>query len=304
MSLEKFEIIVIDDDKQEKICSGLRKGLKDAGYTQFKGLPIEVKGFEEAKRAIEYLESMDWRNVKTIFIDYILRNPRNSAEPQELWGVDLVDTIVKHNASIDIYGMSVHDPTTLRNLKDTELQKFRGHSAVKDILDKKALYKGRVVDAVTQVFINPLLEKVKTPFYTPFKEYVKSSTRSFHVPGHNRGLALLHSKFGEDFYHFFGANAFKSDHAVPKSFGSIFNKNTKDNPIFESQELAAKTFNTKKTYFITNGNSASNNIILLSLLKPDDRVLVARNCHKSIHYAMIMARGKTHLFEFRVFKKI
>lgn len=292
MSLKKFEIIVIDDDKQKEICAGLRKGLKEAGFTQFKGLPVEVKGFEEAKRAIEYLESVDWRNVKTILIDYILRNPRNSAELQELRGVDLVNAITKRNSSIDIYGMSVRDPITSRNLEDAELQKFRGHTAVKDILDKTVFYKGRVVDAITQVFINPLLEKVKTPFYSPFKEYVKSSTRSFHVPGHNRGLALLHSKFGEDFYHFFGANAFKSDHAVPKSFGSIFNKNTKDNPISESQELAAKTFNTKKTYFITNGNSASNNIILLSLLKPGDRVLVARNCHKSIHYAMIMAGAR------------
>src|SRR5690606_13766876 len=43
------------------------------------------------------------------------------------------------------------------------------------------------------------------------------------------------------------------------------------------------------TYFVTNGTSAANKIVMLALVRPGDIVLVSRDCHKSHHYALVLA---------------
>jgi arginine decarboxylase len=45
------------------------------------------------------------------------------------------------------------------------------------------------------------------------------------------------------------------------------------------------------TFFVTNGSSTSNKIILQTLLREGDKVIVDRNCHKSVHYGMVQARA-------------
>ncbi len=41
-------------------------------------------------------------------------------------------------------------------------------------------------------------------------------------------------------------------------------------------------------YFATNGTSTSNKIVVQALTKPDDIVLIDRNCHKSHHYGLVL----------------
>ena len=43
------------------------------------------------------------------------------------------------------------------------------------------------------------------------------------------------------------------------------------------------------TYFVTNGTSTSNKIVVQALTKPGDVVLIDRNCHKSHHYGLVLA---------------
>ncbi|HAD89160.1 MAG TPA: hypothetical protein DCG36_03205, partial [Alteromonas macleodii] len=45
------------------------------------------------------------------------------------------------------------------------------------------------------------------------------------------------------------------------------------------------------SYFVTNGSSTSNKIILQTLLREGDKVIADRNCHKSVHYGIIQARA-------------
>lgn len=60
--------------------------------------------------------------------------------------------------------------------------------------------------------------------------------------------------------------------------------------IKESQELAAKAFGAKATYYAVNGSTGSNYIAMATITKPGDKVLVQRNCHKSIYNGMILNR--------------
>nr|MCH9667744.1 ornithine decarboxylase [Actinomycetes bacterium] len=60
-------------------------------------------------------------------------------------------------------------------------------------------------------------------------------------------------------------------------------------PLREAQDLAAKTFGSKQTYFVTNGTSTANKIVTQALVAPGEIVLLDRNCHQSHHYGMMMA---------------
>ncbi len=60
-------------------------------------------------------------------------------------------------------------------------------------------------------------------------------------------------------------------------------------PIKEAQELAARAFGAKQTFFSTNGTSTCNKIVVQALVRPGDIVLVDRDCHKSHHYGMVLA---------------
>ncbi len=53
--------------------------------------------------------------------------------------------------------------------------------------------------------------------------------------------------------------------------------------------MAARAFGADRAYFVTNGTSTSNKIVLQALLAPGDIVLIDRNCHKSHHYAMVLS---------------
>src|SRR6201987_4079120 len=60
-------------------------------------------------------------------------------------------------------------------------------------------------------------------------------------------------------------------------------------PLREAQQLAAETFGSRHTYFVTNGTSTANKIVVQALVRPGDIVLVDRNCHQSHHYGLMLA---------------
>ena len=49
------------------------------------------------------------------------------------------------------------------------------------------------------------------------------------------------------------------------------------------------TWCAEQTYFVTNGTSTANKIVVQSLARPGDIVLIDRNCHKSHHYGLVLA---------------
>ena len=72
-------------------------------------------------------------------------------------------------------------------------------------------------------------------------------------------------------------------------------------PLREAQQLAAETFGSKKTYFVTNGTSTANKIVVQALVQPGDIVLVDRNCHQSHHYGLMLAGAMvTYLDAYRL----
>lgn len=62
--------------------------------------------------------------------------------------------------------------------------------------------------------------------------------------------------------------------------------------IKEAEDKLSKLYKSKKSYFLVNGSTCGNLIMIFSLFKEGDKVLVERNCHKSIMNGIIMRKLK------------
>lgn len=53
--------------------------------------------------------------------------------------------------------------------------------------------------------------------------------------------------------------------------------------------MASEAYGSLRTFFVTNGTSTANKIVLQALVAPGDLVLVDRDCHKSHHYGLVLS---------------
>jgi len=127
----------------------------------------------------------------------------------------------------------------------------------------------------------------KTPFFTALKEYSKQPTGVFHALPISRGKSISRSHWIQDMGAFYGPNIFMAETSATS--GGLDSLLEPHGTIKEAQELAARAFGAKHTYFSTNGTSTCNKIVVQALVRPGDVVLVDRDCHKSHHYGMVLA---------------
>ncbi|MFD1344131.1 aminotransferase class I/II-fold pyridoxal phosphate-dependent enzyme [Litorisediminicola beolgyonensis] len=129
--------------------------------------------------------------------------------------------------------------------------------------------------------------RYKTPFFTALKNYSKQPTGVFHAMPISRGKSITRSHWIQDMGAFYGPNIFLAETSATS--GGLDSLLEPHGPIKEAQELAARAFGSKQTFFATNGTSTCNKIVVQALVRPGDIVLVDRDCHKSHHYGMVLA---------------
>lgn len=163
---------------------------------------------------------------------------------------------------------------------------------------------GRVMGVVNDdpadedFFIRQLLDaasgyevKILPPFFRSLRAYVESGMEQFDCPGHQGGAFFRRHPAGREFVNFFGETIFRADLCnADVAMGDLL---IHEGAAGEAEKHAAKVFNADKTYFVLNGTSSSNKVVLTSLLTPGDLVLFDRNNHKSCHQgALILAGAK------------
>jgi arginine decarboxylase len=132
-----------------------------------------------------------------------------------------------------------------------------------------------------------IAERARTPFYDALCAYVLAAKDAWHTPGHSSGDSLRGSPWVNDFYEFMGEHAFDADLSVSaKALDSLMEPT---GVIAEAQQMAAKAFGARKTFFATNGTSTSNKVILQTLIAPGEKLLLDRNCHKSVHHGVVLS---------------
>jgi arginine decarboxylase len=128
--------------------------------------------------------------------------------------------------------------------------------------------------------------RYQTPFFTALRNYSQQPTGVFHAMPISRGKSVTRSHWIKDMVEFYGINIFLAETSATS--GGLDSLLQPHGPIKKAQELAARAFGAKKTYFVTNGTSTANKIVVQALVKPDDIILIDRDCHKSHHYGMVL----------------
>lgn len=124
--------------------------------------------------------------------------------------------------------------------------------------------------------------KIKAPIVEALKNAYDNPTYQFHIPGHTKGKAIF-----KDFRKLIGDKALNVD--TTDEFDNLGTLHPATGPIKEAQELAAQAFGAKKTFFLLNGSTAGNLALAMALTKKGQKIIVNRNCHRSILTGLIIS---------------
>ncbi|WP_396464300.1 ornithine decarboxylase SpeF [Edwardsiella sp. A.80236] len=149
---------------------------------------------------------------------------------------------------------------------------------------------GKQLESAAQKYEAALLP----PFFGSLKAYVQQGNAAFDCPGHQGGQFFRRHPSGRQFFDYFGETLFRSDLCnADVSMGDLL---IHEGAPCAAQQHAAQVFNADKTYFVLNGTSSSNKVVLNALLTPGDLVLFDRNNHKSNHHGALIQAGATPVY--------
>ena len=124
--------------------------------------------------------------------------------------------------------------------------------------------------------------KIKAPIVEALKNSYEAPSYQFHIPGHTKGNGSF-----PEFRKLIGKKALAID--TTDEFDGLGTLHPATGPIKEAQELAAKAFGAKKTFFLLNGSTAGNLALAMALTKKGKKIIINRNCHRSILTGMIIS---------------
>ncbi|MDF2592683.1 MAG: aminotransferase class I/II-fold pyridoxal phosphate-dependent enzyme [Clostridia bacterium] len=120
------------------------------------------------------------------------------------------------------------------------------------------------------------------PILKALRDYSNEDIAYFHTPGHKGGNAFRKIGFEP-----FDKDLLSLDVTeVP----GVDNLHCPETSIKEAQELAAQAFGAKHTFFLVNGTTGGIYSMILAATNPGDKIIIPRNCHKSVIGAVILAR--------------
>jgi len=120
---------------------------------------------------------------------------------------------------------------------------------------------------------------LNAPIYKALKSYIGELPIPFHMPGHKMGKGLP-----EDWITLSGKMDLTE---IP----GLDNLHFPAGAIKEAQELAASAFGAYKTYFLVNGSSVGIHASIMAVCNPGDKIIVSRDCHRSVISGVILARA-------------
>lgn len=137
-------------------------------------------------------------------------------------------------------------------------------------------------------------DTILPPFFKGLLEYVEQGISEFDCPGHQGGAYFRKHPAGRIFYDFYGENTFRGDLCnADVAMGDLL---IHEGPALAAQKHAARVFNADKAYFILNGTSGANKVVMNALLTPGDLVLYERNNHKSVGYGALIQAGAIPIY--------
>ena len=107
---------------------------------------------------------------------------------------------------------------------------------------------------------------------TKLRNYADTDTYPFHMPGHKRNMAGSENPYNIDITEITG-------------FDDLHHA---DGIIKEAQQRAAKLYGADRCYYLVNGSTCGILSAISATTKKGDKIIVARNCHKSVYHALYL----------------
>ena len=268
-------ILVINDEKL--ILKELIKGLNAAARSLENPLGITFLGVTTAREALQAIQ--DDGDIQSVLVDdilYTLKNGEKGSRILQMTALKLVQEITRFRPELDIYILIAQEKED--EVVDALFSETVDGYFYREERDYRGMY--RILNAQLQ-------EKARTPFYDQLKNYVLMAKDAWHTPGHSSGDSLRDSPWASDFYQFIGEHIFRADLSV--SVPMLDSLMEPSGVIAEAQKIAAKAFGARRTFFATNGTSTANKVIFQTLLAPGEKLLLDRNCHKSVHHGVVLS---------------
>lgn len=134
-----------------------------------------------------------------------------------------------------------------------------------------------------------------TPFFSAIQEHARRPVGVFHALPVARGGSVVSSRWIRDLAEFYGLNLLLAETSATS--GGLDSLLAPVRTLKKAQELAARAYGARRTFFVTNGTSTANKIVHQALVAPDEVVLVDRNCHKSHHHAVVLTGARPAYLE-------
>ncbi len=272
---EKFPVLVIDSElRDDNAGGGAIRAIRDCIESEHHPI-LEATSAEDGTSIIASNPSVACVLVAWLYGPYD-KNPGTAAE--------LIERARKRNGSLPIFLM-----TERVHIEQIPLDVIRDVTDyIWKLEDTPDFIAGRVAAAT-----DGYLREIMPPFFGEMVRFAEEHEYSWHTPGHSGGTAFLKSPTGRAFFDFYGEEMLRSDLSVSvPELGSLMEHT---GVVGEAERDAAKAFGADDTYFVTNGTSSANKMVLHSTVTRGDVVLVDRNCHKSLQHALTMT-GATPVY--------
>ncbi|WP_043931817.1 aminotransferase class I/II-fold pyridoxal phosphate-dependent enzyme [Bacillus sp. EB01] len=132
------------------------------------------------------------------------------------------------------------------------------------------------------------MNQSNTPLYTALHLHNLKNYVSYHVPGHKNGF--VQSNINEDYF----SAIMKID---ATELAGLDDLHSPESVILEAEQLLAELHGVKKSFFLVNGSTAGNLAMILAVCKENDRMIVQRNCHKSVMNGLQLAKARPIFIE-------
>ena len=170
---------------------------------------------------------------------------------------------------------------------------FMAEIAVEDLAGRLSHHFRRVFHAregtldLHLSILDGVAARYDAPFFSALRRYSHRPTGVFHALPVSHAKSIVHSNWIKDMIDFYGLDIFLAETSA--TCGGLDSLLEPTGPLREAQQLAAATFGSRQSFFVTNGTSTANKIVVQALVQPGDIVLVDRNCHQSHHYGLMLS---------------
>ncbi|HXA90847.1 MAG TPA: amino acid decarboxylase, partial [Mycobacterium sp.] len=130
----------------------------------------------------------------------------------------------------------------------------------------RTFYRLNDVTDLHSTVIAGLRNRFSTPFFDALRAYAGAPVGQFHALPIARGASIFNSKSLQDMGEFYGRNIFMAETSTTS--GGLDSLLDPHGNIKKAMDKAAHTWNSDHTYFVTNGTSTANKIVVQSLTRP------------------------------------